>query len=51
VHSIGLAHRRLARIAGTEGERDQHLDAARTAWASIGRADLVEELEDEFGEG
>jgi tetratricopeptide (TPR) repeat protein len=49
-YSIGSSHLRLARIAESQAERHQHVQAARTAWTSIGRADLVEELEDEFGE-
>ncbi|MGD0334467.1 MAG: tetratricopeptide repeat protein [Xanthobacteraceae bacterium] len=39
-YSIGQTHRRLA--ATTDGEdRDRHLAAARAAWTSIDRADLV----------
>jgi tetratricopeptide (TPR) repeat protein len=48
--SIGEAHQRLARIAESEAERRQLVQAARAVWTSIGRTDLVEELADEFGE-
>ena len=47
--NAGLAHRRLARVAGTEDERRRHVDAARAAWESIDRPDLVAELDEEFG--
>jgi hypothetical protein len=51
-YSIGWAHVRLARLApeGSE-ERKGHLHAARKAWESIKRPDLVEKwLVSEFGE-
>jgi tetratricopeptide (TPR) repeat protein len=50
-YSIGCAHVRLARLApeGSE-ERRSHLRAAREAWESIKRPDLVETLRNEFGE-
>jgi tetratricopeptide (TPR) repeat protein len=41
-YSIGLAHIRLARIA-TPAEADEHRQAARKAWASIDRPDLIEQ--------
>jgi hypothetical protein len=47
-YSIGRAHRRLARIAADDGRR-RHVDAAKEVWQSIGRADLVAELIEEFG--
>jgi hypothetical protein len=45
---IGEAHRRLARISEGE-EQQQHVAAAREAWTSIKRPDLVAELDAEFG--
>jgi tetratricopeptide (TPR) repeat protein len=42
-HSIGGAHHRLARVAATPAEAAAHREAARRAWASIGRADLIAE--------
>ena len=48
-HNIGLTHQGLARMAESQAERHQHIQAARTAWTSIGRTDLIEKLEDEFG--
>ncbi|MDQ3258106.1 MAG: tetratricopeptide repeat protein [Acidobacteriota bacterium] len=47
-YSIGEAHRRLARIAASDTERGQHIEAARLAWQSIDRPDLIAELEKEF---
>jgi tetratricopeptide (TPR) repeat protein len=49
-YSIGWAHRQLARVAESEAERRQHAQAARVAWTSIDRTDLIQELADEFGE-
>jgi tetratricopeptide (TPR) repeat protein len=46
--SIGSAHRRLARLAADE-TRKEHVSAAREAWRSIKRDDLVAELDAEFG--
>lgn len=48
-YSIGWTLRRLARIARTDEERDDHIRAARKAWQSINRSDLVENLEKELG--
>lgn len=46
-YSIGNAHERLAQL--TQGaERAAHVAAAREAWASIQRDDLVAELDEEF---
>jgi hypothetical protein len=42
-HSLGGAHLRLARRAATPGEAAEHREAARKAWESIGRQDLIEE--------
>ncbi len=47
-NSIGEAHHRLARIAASDIERRQHIEAARAAWESIDRPDLIAELEKEF---
>jgi tetratricopeptide (TPR) repeat protein len=41
-YSIGFAHLRLARHAATQEEAAEHREAARRAWASIGRTDLIE---------
>jgi tetratricopeptide (TPR) repeat protein len=46
-YSIGLTHRGLASLAVGD-ERTRHLQAARDAWLSIDRPDLVEQLDDEF---
>lgn len=43
--SVGVAHLRLAKMAPGDAERNDHLSAARAAWLSIGRLDLVEELD------
>ncbi|HSP81832.1 MAG TPA: tetratricopeptide repeat protein, partial [Myxococcaceae bacterium] len=48
-YSIGHAHRCLARLAPNEQARQQHLTAAREAWSRIGRPDLVQQLDEEFG--
>ncbi len=48
-YSIGMAHRRLARLASSETARSEHVAAAREAWRSIGRDDLIAELDAEFG--
>jgi hypothetical protein len=47
--SIGATHRRLARLAATSEDRVHHIQAAREAWLSVDRADLIKELETEFG--
>ncbi|HEX8493663.1 MAG TPA: tetratricopeptide repeat protein [Pyrinomonadaceae bacterium] len=47
-YSLGWTHRRLARLATDETERQQHIQAARTAWESIGFAHLVKDLDEEF---
>jgi tetratricopeptide (TPR) repeat protein len=44
-YSIGRAHKALANVARHEDERARHVAAAREAWLSIGRGDLVERLE------
>jgi tetratricopeptide (TPR) repeat protein len=40
---IGAAHNRLARRAATPEEAAEHGEAARKAWESIGRPDLIEQ--------
>jgi hypothetical protein len=40
-----------ALIALAGAERNHHVQAARTAWESIDRPDLVQQLEEEFGTG
>ena len=42
-YSIGAAHNRLARRAATPAEAAEHRQAARKAWESIGRPDLIEQ--------
>jgi hypothetical protein len=42
------SHRRLARLSADQS-RKAHVDAAREAWRSIKRDDLVAELDKEFG--
>ena len=44
-YSIGFAHRRLANLTDDPDLRRKHLEAARAAWTSIGRDDLVALLE------
>jgi tetratricopeptide (TPR) repeat protein len=46
-HSIGAVHHRIARRAATPAEAAAHREAARQAWASIGRADLIAEYLDQ----
>jgi tetratricopeptide (TPR) repeat protein len=46
-YSIGIICRRLARVTVGD-ERQSHLDAARSAWASIQRPDLIQQLDNEF---
>ncbi|HEX6100188.1 MAG TPA: hypothetical protein VF432_27995 [Thermoanaerobaculia bacterium] len=47
--SIGHTHRRLVRLATDEDSRTAHVTAAREAWRSIKRDDLVTQLDAEFG--
>ncbi len=49
-YSIGMTNRRLARLSSVPAERNSHLSAARDAWQSIDRPDLLKELHAEFGE-
>ena len=48
-YSIGWAHERLADVARDEDERARHIAAAREAWLSIGREDLVQQLDESAG--
>ena len=41
--AIGTVHFRLARRAATPEEAAEHREAARKAWASIDRPDLIEQ--------
>jgi len=43
-YSIGSAHFRLARHASTPEEAAEHREAARQAWESIDRPDLIEQF-------
>ena len=47
-YSIGWTLVRLARLAPTDRERVRHCRAAREAWTSIGRGDLIASIEAEF---
>jgi tetratricopeptide (TPR) repeat protein len=47
-YPIGCSHHRLAQIATNDTERQHHVTAARKAWESINRPDLVKELDAEF---
>jgi tetratricopeptide (TPR) repeat protein len=47
-YSIGIMHRCLARIAASDLERKQHIEAARAAWQSVDRLDLITEMEKQF---
>ena len=47
-HSIGWTLIRLARLTSADSERARHWHAAREAWASIGRDDLIESVKAEF---
>jgi hypothetical protein len=42
-YSIGTSHICLARRAATPAEAAEHREAARKAWASISRPDLIEQ--------
>jgi tetratricopeptide (TPR) repeat protein len=44
-YSVGRAHQRLAKIAADAAARQEHLEAARRAWGSIGRSDLVAKID------
>jgi hypothetical protein len=46
-YSVGQTHRGIARVC-SGAERTEHTRAARAAWTSIDREDLVDELAEEF---
>jgi len=48
-YTVGYTHQRLARLADDPAVRARHIQAAREAWLSIDRPDLIKQLEDEFG--
>ncbi|WP_224371685.1 phosphorylase family protein [Hyalangium versicolor] len=48
---VGEMHKRLAQSSRDVEVRRQHLAAARHAWRGIGRQDLIDDLDDELGEG
>jgi tetratricopeptide (TPR) repeat protein len=48
-YSIGWAHKRLADVAPGKDERVRQIAAARKAWLSIGRDDLVQQLDESDG--
>ncbi len=48
-YSIGLSHRRLAELTPALEARRHHIFAARDAWQSIDRLDLIDSLRREFG--
>jgi tetratricopeptide (TPR) repeat protein len=50
-YSVGLAHRRFAQIAADAALRQEHLEAARQAWSSVGRSETVAEVERELDAG
>jgi tetratricopeptide (TPR) repeat protein len=47
-YSSGWTLVRLARLDSADSERSRHWRAAREAWASIGREDLIEGIQAEF---
>lgn len=47
-YSIGWALVRLARLDSADSGRARHWEAARQAWTSIGRDDLIESVKAEF---
>ena len=49
-YSIGLTYFSLADAVLDERQRQEHLDAAKATWQSIGRDDLVNELIEERGD-
>jgi len=47
--SIAMTHLLLARLAPDPEQRAHHAAAARATWQSIGRQDLIDSLDKEFG--
>ncbi|APR84868.1 TPR repeat protein [Minicystis rosea] len=48
-YSMGLIHRRLARLAPDDRRRRRHLEAARELWIRAGKLDLVAKIDAELG--
>jgi tetratricopeptide (TPR) repeat protein len=48
-YSIGNAHWSLARLAETRADRERHITAARDAYRSVQRDDLIQRLDAAFG--
>ena len=48
-YSIGMTHKRLARLASDDEARRHHVSAAREAWQLLNRPDLLQQLDKEFG--
>jgi tetratricopeptide (TPR) repeat protein len=48
--AVGRAHRLLAQLALTPADKAHHVIEAREAWSSVGREDLIGELDREFGD-
>jgi tetratricopeptide (TPR) repeat protein len=49
LHSAGYVHMALARLLKSDSRRKHHIAAAREAWQSLARDDLIQELDAEFG--
>jgi tetratricopeptide (TPR) repeat protein len=47
-YSMGMTHRRLARLAPADADRRRHVAAARQLWTQIDRPDLVAQLDAEL---
>jgi tetratricopeptide (TPR) repeat protein len=47
-YSVGNAHRSLGRLAGTKPDQARHMEAAREAWRSVQRHDLIQGLDAEL---
>ena len=45
---MGDMHRSLARLAPNQADRERHIAAAREAYRSIQRDDLIQSLNEEF---
>jgi len=48
-YSVGMAHRRLARLASDTEQKKSHVIAAIAAWEQIKRDDLIAAIKSEFG--
>src|SRR6185369_16853734 len=51
LYSMGLSHRRLAKLARDVDAQRHHVAAARELWMRAGRLDLVAKLDAETGRG